>query len=199
MAENLPGPYEIEFDLQGWLSPARSHVLRFSCAAVGSPAPGSLPTAIDIQKMGGATAKLNVVANQIWAFVRTLYAPAISAVGYTLWKYVPGTLAKDFISAGALTTPAGTAAGAATVAHQTTLTFRSANGGVLKVVFLETSLTGDTRITLIPNPVGSLIPLFASYVMSADNVILARDDAYPVAALRDSRGQNERIWREVFR
>lgn len=199
MAENLPGPYEIEFDLQGWTSPARSHVLRFSVAAVGSPAAGSLPTAIDIQKMGGGTAKLNVVANQIWGFVRTLYHTSISAVGYTLWRYVPGTLAKDFISAGALTTPAGLSASVATVAHQTTLTFRSANGGVMKVVFLETSLGGDTRTTLIPNSGGTLIPLFASYVMSADNVILARDDAYPVAALRDSRGQNERIWREVFR
>lgn len=199
MAENLPGPYEIEFDLQGWTSPARSHVLRFSVAAVGSPAPGSLPTVVDIQKMGGATAKLNVVANQIWGFLRTLYAGTISAVGYTLWRYVPGTLAKDFISAGSLTNPTGTAVGSPTVAHQTTLTFRSANGGILKIVLIETNLAGDTRTTLIPNPAGTLIPLFASYVMSADNVILARDDAYPVAPLRDSRGQNERIWREVFR
>lgn len=199
MAENLPGPYEIEYELQGWTSPARQHVLRFSVAAVGSPSAGALPTTIDIQKTGGATAKLNVVANQIWGFLRTLYAPAISAVGYQLWRYVPGTLAKDFISTGALTTPLGTASGSPTAAHQTTLTFRSANGGILKVVLLETNLAGDTRITLVPNPAGTLIPLFASYVLSADNVILARDDAYPVAALRDSRGQNERIWREIFR
>lgn len=199
MAENMPGPYEIEYELQGWASPARSHVLRFSVAAVGSPAPGSLPTTIDIQKTGGATAKLNVVANQIWGFLRPLYHSSISAVGYQLWRYIPGTLAKDFISTGALTTPAGSSASAATVAHQTTLTFRSANGGIMKIVLLETSLGGDTRITLVPNPAGTLVPLLASYVLSADNVILARDDAYPVAALRDSRGQNERIWREVYR
>jgi hypothetical protein len=199
MAENLPGPYEIEYELQGWVSPARSHVLRFFVAAVGSPAPGSLPTAVDIQKMGGATAKLNVVANQIWGFIRTIYHTSISAVGYTLWRYVPGTLAKDFISAGALTTPAGTSGSPTTIAGQITLTFRSANGGVLKIVMLETVLGGDARITLIPNPVGIQAPLIASYVLSADNVLLARDDAFPVAAMRDSRGQNERIWRDVFR
>lgn len=199
MAENLPGPYEIEYELTGWVTPARTHVLRFSVAAVGSPAAGSLPTAIDIQKMGGATAKLNVVANQLWGFLRTMYHSSISAVGYTLWRYVPGTLAKDFISAGALTTPLGSNGTGPQSTHQITLTFRSANGGVLKIVMLETSLTGDTRAILIPNPAGTTTTLLASYVMSADNVILARDDAYPVAALRDSRGQNERIWREVFR
>jgi len=199
MAENLPGPYEIEYELQGWTSPARQHVLRFSVAAVGSPAPGALPTTIDIQKTGGATAKLNVVANQIWGYIRTFYNTSISAVGYQLWKYVPGTLAKDFVSTGSLTTPAGGSAGGITAAHQCTMTFRSANGGIMKVVLLETSLTGDTRTTIIPNSGGTLVPLFASYVLSADNVLLARDDAYPVAALRDSRGQNERIWREIFR
>jgi hypothetical protein len=28
---------------------------------------------------------------------------------------------------------------------------------------------------------------------------LGRDDSYPVAAMRDSRGQNEKIWRKIYR
>lgn len=199
MVENLPGPYEIEFTLTGWLSPARDHVIRMSVAVTGLPPAGTLPTAIDVQKMGGATAKLNVVADQIWSFIRLSYHVAISVTGYTLWKYVPGTLAKDFISAGALTTPTGSSASTPTIAHQTTQTYRSANGGVIKIVLLESSNVGETRITLIPNAAGTPSQRLASYIMSSDNVVLARDDSYPVAALRDARGQNEKIWRLVFR
>jgi len=200
MAESLPGPYEIEYNLIGWTAPAREHVLRFSCIALGSPAPGSLPTAIDIQKMGGGTAKLNVVANQAWEFLRQLYGNSCSCNGYTLWKYITGTLAKDFIAAGAVTNTAGTGgAGTGIASHQNTLTFRSAAGSVLKIVLIEGMGAGDTRTILVPNAAGVPQQKLAAYILSADNFALARDDSYPVAAMRDSRGQNEKIWRKINR
>ena len=199
MPSNLPGPYEIEFVLSGWTAPIREHVMRFSVVAIGSPVAGTLPTAIDIQKMGGGTAKLDVVANQIWSFFRIVYNTTINVVGYTLWRYVPGTLAKDYIAAGTVTTPAGTSATGAIAAQQVTLTYRSANGGVLKQVMLEPSLAGDARVVLVPNAAGTGIQRIAAYTLSADNVIIARDDSYPVAAMRSSPGQNEKIWRKIYR
>ena len=195
---NYPGPYEIEFTLTGWTAPAREHVFRVNVAALGSPAAGTLPTAIDIQKMGGSTAKLNVVANQIWEFLRLFNNTSILCSGYQLWKYVPGTLGKDFIATGTVTNPACSAAGGV-AAMQLTQTYRSANGGILKIVVLESNQTGDARITLVPNAAGNASQRLAAYVMSADNVFLARDDAYPVNPLRDSRGQNEKIWRLINR
>lgn len=195
---NLPGPYEIEFAMTGWTAPVRNHVFRVSVVALSNPAPGTLPTAIDIQKMSGASAKLNIVANQIWEFIRLFYNNSISCSGYTLWKYVTGTLAKDFIAAGAVTNPlcSGSAGGAS---GQLTQTYRAASGGILKIVLLETNQTGDGRFTLVPSGVGSASQRLAAYIMSADNVALARDDSYPVTALRDSRGQNEAIWRLINR
>jgi hypothetical protein len=195
---NLPGPYEIEFSLIGWSAPAREHVLRISVAALGSPAPGTLPTAIDIQKMGGSTAKLNVVANQFWEFIRLFYGNTISCSGYQLWKYVPGTLGKDFIAAGTVTNPVATTGGVI-AAWQLTQTYRSANGGILKIVLMESGQGGETRVALVPNAAGTPSQKLAAYVMSADNILLARDDAYPVNPLRDSRGQNEKIWRQIYR
>lgn len=195
---NFPGPYEIEYTLTGWGSPAREHLMRFSTAVLGSPAPGSLPTAIDVQKMGGSTAKLNIVVNQLWEFIRLFYPNTISCSGYQLWKYVAGTLGKDFIAAGTVTNPAGS--GAATVAAaQLTQTYRSANGGILKIVILESNQSGNARQALVANAAGNPSQRLASYIMSADNIVLARDDAYPVNPLRDSRGENERIWREINR
>jgi hypothetical protein len=198
MPENLPGPYEIEFTLTGWTTPTREHVFRVSVAALGSPAFGTLPTAIDIQKMGGSTAKLNVVANQMWEFLRLFWNTTITCTGYQLWKYVPGTLGKDFVSTGAVTNPAASGA-VGEIAGQLTQTYRSANGGIMKLVLLETNQTGNAKVTLVPNVAGTASQRLAAYIMSADNVVLARDDAYPVNSLRDSRGQNERIWRLIFR
>lgn len=195
---NLPGPYEIEFTLTGFTAPVREHKIRMNVAALGSPVAGSLPSAVTIQKAGGGSAALDVVANQAWGFIRLQYAAFILCSGYTLWKYVSGTYGKDFISNGAVATPAGGGA-ALTIAHQVTLTFRSANGGIMKTVFLETGNTGNTQVALTPNPAGTPNQRWASYVLSADNVALAADDAYPVAALRDSRGENERVFRKVYR
>lgn len=196
---NLPGPYEIEFTVEGYTAPVRSHKIRLSVVATGSPAAGTLPALVNIQKAGGATATLQVVADQAWSFLRQFFNTGLNCSGFTLWKYVTGTLGKDFISAGAVTNPAGTNAGATTVSHQVTLSFRSANGGVVKTILLETSLTSNQQIALVPNGAGNPAQKWAAYIISVDSPLLARDDAYPVAALRDSRGENERIWRKVNR
>lgn len=198
MAVNLPGPYEVEFRLDGFVNPTRSHVFRVNCTAVGAPAPGALPNTIDMLKRSGGTAKLDVAANQLWEFVRLFYQAAITCSGYTLWKYVPGTYAKDFVAAGTVTNPASSGS-TGTTAAQLTQTYRSANGGILKLVLLETNQSGDGRQTLLALPAGNPSQRLAAYVMSADSIVMARDDAFPVAPLRDSRGQNESVWRKVFR
>jgi len=123
MPVNYPGPFEIEFTLDGWTSPVRSHKIRMSVAAIGTPAPGSLPSAITIQKAGGGTGTLDVVAAQAWSFLRQFYAASILATGYNFWQYIPGTFAKNFVATGTLATPAGTGAGI-TVKHQTVLTLQ---------------------------------------------------------------------------
>ena len=198
MPVNLPGPYEIEFLLSGWISPTRTHKFRLNVATVGTPAIGTAPTAVTIQKAGGGSATLAVVANQAWEFMRLWWPSSISCTGYQLWRYVSGTYAKTFISTGTVTNPAanGTAFG---VAHEVVLSFRSANGGVMKQVFLESNQAGNNKIAATPNPAGTPAQKWVSYIMSADNVALARDDAYPLNPLFDSRGENERLFRLIFR
>lgn len=195
---HYPGPYEIEFALGGWTSPERSHVFRVNCIALANPAAGTLPSAISMQKKGGATATLDVVANQIWEYLRGFWNNSIGCEGYTLWKYGASSYAKDFISAGAVTNPLASA-GAGGVAHQLTLTFRSALGNVGKLVLLETNQGGNLSSTLVPNAIGTPAQKLAAYALSGDSVVIARDDSFFVAALRDSRGENERIARKVYR
>lgn len=197
MANSKIGQYSLEFNLAGFTSPVRSHFLRMWIAVSGTPAIGSLPTAVNVQKLGGTTANLQVVADQAWSFFRQAWPSSINCSGFTLWKYVTEN-SKQFISAGTLTTPAGTGA-QIVVAWEAILTFRHANGGVGKLVLLESSLGGDTQVALVPNAAGNVAQKIAAYIMSADSPMLALDNAFPVAPLRDSRGQNEATWRKIYR
>lgn len=192
------GPYQIEFELTGWQSPSRDHVIRHNVVAVGNPPAGTLATAINFQKSSGGTGLMSTLVNQLWEFYRGWWNNSISCSGVTLWKVVTGTNGKDFITTMNVTNPV-CSGGAGQVAHQVTQTYRGANGGIMKIVLLETNQTGTTRVTLLPNPAGTLSQRLAAFVLSADGFLLAGDDSWPIAALRDSRGENESIHKLVFR
>jgi hypothetical protein len=192
------GPYQVEFELTGWQSPSRDHVIRHNVIALGNPAAGSLATAINFQKKGGGTGTMSVLVNQLWEFYRLFWNNSISCSGVTLWKVVEGTNGKDFISTMNVTNPL-CSGGAGQVAAQLTQTFRGGNGGIMKIVLLESNQSGTTRVSLVPNPAGNSSQRLAAFVLSVDGFMIAGDDSFPVAALRDSRGENEKLFRQVYR
>lgn len=197
MANSRIGQYIIEYLLEGFSSPTRSHRLRLWVDPQGTPAIGAAPATIDIMKKSGATANLQTVADQVWSYFRLAYSNTISASSYSLWRYQTEN-SKDFISGGVVASPAGST-GTINVAQQMTLTFRHALGGIGKVVMLETNLTGNDRNALVPNPAGTAPQRIAAFLLSADSPMVALDNSFPVAALRDSRGQNEAIFKMVYR
>lgn len=197
MANSRIGQYSLEFNLVGFTNPTRSHALRLWLAVSGAPAIGALPTAVNVQRLGGTTANLQVVADQIWSYFRQAYPAAISATGFTLWKFVTEN-SKQFISAGTLAAPAGNGA-AFVVGWEAILTFRHAGGGIGKIVLIESNLDTSNQVALVPNAAGNVAQKIAAFMLSADSPMLALDNSFPVAALRDSRGQNEAIWRKIFR
>lgn len=191
MANSPVGQYQLEYDLSGFGAPVNSHKLRCNVMVTGAPVGGTPPASIDVMKKGGATATLQAVADQVWSYFRLLYPTVVSASSFTLWRWVTGT-ARDFVSAGILTTPAGTS-GVATPSWQQTLTFRSGSGGIAKLVFIEANMSGNQRAALIPNAAGTAAQRVAAFALSADSPFQALDNAFIVAALRDSRGENEAI------
>lgn len=196
---NLPGPYEIEFEIVGYTSPVRSHKLRQNIIVLGSPAPGTPVASITVQKRGGGTGNAQAIADQMWGFLRLFYNNTLQAASFTIWQYVAGTYAKNFISSGIPASPAGASAAATSLAHETVITMRSANGGILKTVVIEGIHTGSTQTALIPNSTGTPHQKWAAYLLSADGVSISADDAYPVAGLRQSESENERMFRKLYR
>lgn len=191
MPNSRVGQYQIEMELTGFTSPVNAHKLRSNVMAQGSPVVGSAPTAIDINLRGGTTANLQVVADTMWGFYRLIYPNTISVASFSLWRWVTNT-AREFVSAGVMGTPAGST-GAVVQSWQTTLTFRSGNGGIAKLVFIESNLSGNQRAALVPNAAGTAPQRIAAYAISAGSPLQALDNGFLVAALRDNRGENEAI------
>jgi len=197
MANSRIGQYQIEYNLEGFTAPTRSHKLRLWVNVQGTPAVGAAPSAIDIMKRGGATATLASVADQAWSYFRLMYATTISATSYSLWKFATQN-SRDFISAGTPASPAG-ATGSVQPAQQVTLTFRHALGGIGKLVFMECNQTGNSRGSLVANAGGTAPQRVAAYIMSADGAMIGLDNSFPVTPLRDARGENEAMFRLLYR
>lgn len=197
MANSRIGQFQLEFQLDGYTSPTRSHVVRINCQAVGSPLAGTPAASITMQQRSGATIALDAAANQAWSFLRLNYAIAITASSYTLWRWATEN-ARDFISTGTLSNPLG-AAGSTVQAGQTTLTFRAAAGGIAKLVLIESNNAGDARAALVANGAGTSVQRLAAYAISGDSIMTALDNSFLVSPLRDARGQNEAIWRKINR
>lgn len=196
MAINLPGPYEADY---AYIVSGITHHLRVNCMVMDNPAPGTPFTDLEVQTRSGTPVLLSGAVQTLWDWIRPFMAGSVAAPTLTLWKYVTGTFEKDFISASSGITGAGSNAGAFNPAHYRQFSFRSANGGIMKVSLMEDSDTDNTITNLVANAAGNASQKLAAYVISTDGWLLARDDSFPIAPYHENQGQNEAIFRRRFR
>lgn len=113
-----------------------------------------------------------------------------------LWFTPEGTTDSTFYSVLAIG-EVGSQVGNAAVAQQTTLTFRSAAGGIARIQVMEGYSSGNQY----EYPPYSLAPFEAlsDLVVSAASPVIARDNAFLIAPNRMSNGQNEKLWRKRYR
>lgn len=197
MAINYPGPYEVVFKI---LVLGMEHESRYNCIAIGDPPPGTPVASVSLQTRSNVPRLLQLCVDDLWTQMRPHFHTGVTHSGFELWRYpTAGSLARDFITAGAVTNPAGTSSGAVIQANEDTLSFRSANGGIMKFEMQESSFQTNQVSTLVPSATGSTIQRIAQFILSANGWLLARDDAFPFAAYRHTSGQNEAIYRRRYR
>lgn len=191
------GQYQIEFMIEGFTAPNRSHAHRFYVQPQSAPTAGAPMSTIALQARGGGTVNADVAANAYWEFLRPMFNNSISCAAANLWYFVSDTV-RTFISSVPLTNPlaSGTAPQAM---QQVTLTFRSALGKPIKIILLETNQSGNASVPLIANPAGNVFQRLANHIMSTNGVVQGIDNAFPIAPLRDARGQNEYLFRQLNR
>jgi hypothetical protein len=145
---------------------------------------------------------LNAAISQFWGQrVRAFYRVADQIVSVTLWRYLPNSFQKIFITQAGVDSPNGAinlANPPTALANQQTFTFRSAAGGIAKLVLLETTIGGNSTIPF-PVPNAPAINNLANWAVSADSHIVARDNGFLIVPLRLSQGENEAVWRKRYR
>lgn len=187
MAVNAKGPYEVRIP---YISPdGYTHTLRLNAIVAGAaPEPGTDPDDVILVTRGGSVS-LSAGVNALWAIFRPRITPTTLASGFSFWKIPTGGGDPLFITAGDLTTPNGSSINAFRPNGQEIWTFRSAAGGIAKLVVMDAANPNNNRTPIPPaDPI-------ATYMTGATSWVIARDDGYLIAPINVSVGENERLFK----
>jgi hypothetical protein len=199
MALNFPGPYELRLNYTTvHTGVTLEHTQRLNVDLTADPTPVDAFNNINAKTRGGIVTPDLAAAVEAWL---ALIAPRFhtsSAFGIVeLWKYVPLTFDAQFISSYNPTVVAGTDTNPTVATQQETLTFRTLEGGILRIQLMESVANTNQRE---PYPTGDvdIDPIFV-FVFGTSNWILGRDTSYPFSAINHLGGQNEKLFRARFR
>jgi len=185
-----PGPYTLEID---YVYSGLSHSLSLNCDTLGTFTPGTPADDVTMKTKDGTGVSLQQFADDIWGVLRAFFAPATLASTFTLWKRNIHNAEKDFISAGGLTSPNGSSGLTAIPSSQSIWTWRSSNGGIIKINILEaTNPSAPTLPMLSDTTVG--VSAMNTYMQSDTTAVMALDRGFAVAAGNSNYGQNEKIF-----
>lgn len=194
MVTNWPGPYDMRFfyTVQG-----RDHVQKLNCSPTTDPAVGTALGDIDLELQGGGVVDAETAADDWADLMKTMFSDSGAVINRVeLWKYDFESYNATYVNAHALLVD-GTNVLATVPASQGVMTFRTTEGGVLKLNFLDTVFPAAIKEAFPAANAG--INAIAGFVSNSTNWILGRDTSYPILALNWLPGQNERLFKEIYR
>lgn len=203
MAINYPGPYELRIsytpDIAAGVAIQRQQRLNVKLVEPVAQTEDFANIAFE-DRNGVVGNTLDDLVEDWLALVVPLYHNLTTIDGVELWKYpTPQSFDAVFWSAYAPIIVAGTAGNANNSAGQDLYSFTTAEGGTMKVNFME-----DISV---PGPPIGLAALTSSpaavvaFVLDGDGVnysapFLGRDTSFPVKFNRQFPGRNEALWKK---
>lgn len=201
MASNFPGPYElrIKYTETALSSPLIQHIAKMNIALVETAVQGDIFDNYDIKDIDGDTTIALDVVVEAWLVVFLVgFATGTNIDSVELWKY-PTAQSFDavFWSAYTPTANVGTSGGATQASIANIYTFRSQEGGILKLSPME-----GVQPAGIPEAYAGMETYqtnIVDFILDGDGStfsapFLARDTSYPFAFNRMFPGQNEHLW-----
>lgn len=200
MATNFPGPYEVRliYTTNFTTGALITHTQRLNCIVDGDPAPGTAFADIDVLRRDGSPFALDSEVDDWVAAMQPFYSNgAGNTIDYAeLWKYAPASFDGEFVSTYPIAV-AGTSAAVINPAGQAIVTFRTQNGGIMKLSFMESVIGVGPKDTL-PFANAALDALTDS-VVAGTFPWVARDDSYPFACIALYPGANEALFKKRYR
>lgn len=200
MTLNFPGPqqlrvfYTIDAEALGPLT----HVMQLNFEADATPPPGTAFADIDVVRRAAAVVDLSTLTNALATLMKALLSVDDAVLDYAeCWNFDPGTFDASYVSSHNLGL-AGTAVVAATAASQTIYSFRSLEGGAMRVVLMETSMVPGASLGYTDMNAANQdwVDYFTDAVSAT---FLARDTSYPSAFTRAHPGGNEALFKKRYR
>jgi len=191
--QNYPGEYEVEIL---YSRSGIQHSMKLNCDVTTIPNIGDDPSTIMLDTRGGVAVALNTAVSAWVDLVRAKMPTAIAFSSYNFYRYTVGTTTKVWV-AGATIGLNGTGGGTPKVAQQSTYTFRSSQGGRMKLILLNTAGTFTAQ-----NAYSGMTPsaqAIVDFMLSNDAWMIARDNGYPVLFLREHETENEALYKKAYR
>lgn len=193
MAQNFPGPYEVRIF---YVVSLREHVAKLNVTPSSEPSPGDPFTSISCLDRNGSPRVLSVqvglLVDEMDNWLNSTDADILRA---ELWKYEPESFDSSFVSTYDLSV-AGASATATVPASQIIWTFRTGAGGSMRFTMLD--VVTPPGVSVYP-PYGGITASMAALFLDDTTVFHARDDSHPFANSGFHPGQNERLFKRIYR
>lgn len=193
MTLHFPGPYEVELF---YTETNITHKMRLNCNLLVEGDAGDPFSSFDVEIRNGAGIDLDVAVLAWVNLIRTLFNASTNFTIANLYKFTPDSFEKTFLSTFNVNL-LGSAAGAAVLMQQSTLTFTTNLGGNVRVELLESAQGGNLRIPI--RDAAATVRAVADFLVSPTNWVLARDGGYPTGQLNWSNGRNDALENQRFR
>lgn len=199
MVANFPGPDEVEllYAVNNAVGGNIIHRQRLNMELDIDYTPGTAVSSMSVLRRGGTTLPLSTAIDAWVALLRPLYNTGdVNFIGANIWRYTPLSYERTFLNSYNVGL-AGSGATATSLAHQDTITFKTLEGGEMRIVLLETILTtfGVDNFPFANAPIQAI----ATFVTGTGNWILGRDTSYPIAVFNHLLGQNEKTFNQRYR
>lgn len=195
MALNYPGPYQVRIFYTAQ-SRVHVHALNFQVDAI-TPQVGDLFSDIYPMDKGGASATtLDLIVDDYVALIDNIYNTGASIDFAECWAYEPESFEATFISSYTINA-AGTNGAATEAASETIFTFRTQEGGSMRLSLLDTVV--DPGVAQSYGDLAASYQAIVDFVLSSDNIWLARDTSYPTSFIKMYPGTNEALFKKIYR
>lgn len=200
MALNYPGPYEVRlfYTTPVTGSVSLTHQQRLNVVVSGQISVGDPFSSITVVRRDASLHALDDEVDAWVALINGLWNNSgTSTIDYAeLWKYVPNTFDAIYTSTYQIGV-VGTSGSANVGAAQNIITFRTQEGGIFKLNFLETIVGTGYKDTL-PFSNGTLDTI-ADAVVAGTVPWLARDSSYPLSCIGLYPGASEALFKKRYR
>lgn len=193
MALNYPGPWTVKIF---YTHSGLEHVLQLNTTVLGSPVPGTLFADMDIDDDILGSVGLDTAVDDLVTLMRPMFNTGTDITRAELWKNIPDSFEAQYWSSYAINL-AGTSANPAILAGQVIFTFRTYEGGIMKIYLQEAYHSPGA--SLVYADAYAVEKAFIDHFVSGAQRWIARDTSAPFVFLKVHPGQSEALFKKRYR